>query len=274
MVLKGTFLLSTSKPLLSLVLYTANPNPIVFVLYCLSFSLALLHSQNEKRKKMFTAIVLLSILFIASLVYTVLNSRTKKPIVPWLKSLFTNPTSQDVASRKPAGAMETEEAKRTSGSGNTQKNKGELKGVFATFDKDRDGFITKKELRDSFKNIGMSMTEEEVEEMVERVDANKDGLIDLEEFYELVGAEAAEGEGGGGEAELKEAFGVFDGDGDGLITVEELRMVLGALGLKEGGRLESCREMIRKVDADGDGMVNFEEFKKMMKAVPGLSAIS
>ncbi|KAA8522992.1 hypothetical protein F0562_009415 [Nyssa sinensis] len=149
--------------------------------------------------------------------------------------------------------------------------KAELRSVFATFDKNNDGFITKKELRESVKNIGILMTEKEVSEMVEKVDCNGDGLIDLDEFCELFesmvnreedGGEEGEGEG---EGELKEAFDVFDGDKDGLITVEELRLVLSSLGLKEGKRMENCREMIKKADMDGDGMVNFDEFKKMMK---------
>ncbi|KAL0345276.1 UNVERIFIED_CONTAM: Calmodulin-like protein 2 [Sesamum radiatum] len=70
----------------------------------------------------------------------------------------------------------------------------------------------------------------------------------------------------GGDGDLKEAFDVFDGNKDGLITVEELGLVLSSLGFTEGKKLEDCKEMIRKVDMDGDGMVNFDEFKKMMRA--------
>ncbi|KAL0427131.1 UNVERIFIED_CONTAM: Calmodulin-like protein 2 [Sesamum latifolium] len=114
--------------------------------------------------------------------------------------------------------------------------------------------------------------------MVEKVDANGDGLIDFDEFCELFdsisggGDYDAEGRGeageraAGGDGDLKEAFDVFDGNKDGLITVEELGLVLSSLGFTEGKKLEDCKEMIRKVDMDGDGMVNFDEFKKMMRA--------
>ncbi|CAI0430662.1 unnamed protein product, partial [Linum tenue] len=67
--------------------------------------------------------------------------------------------------------------------------------------------------------------------------------------------------GGVGGDELRDAFEVFDRDRDGMITVEELGSVLSSLGLKEGKRMEACKEMIRRVDADGDGMVNFDEFR-------------
>lgn len=60
---------------------------------------------------------------------------------------------------------------------------------------------------------------------------------------------------------------MFDGNNDGLITKEELGLVLTSLGLKEGNYIEEdCKEMIKKVDVDGDGMVNFDEFKIMMKS--------
>ncbi|KAF2310600.1 hypothetical protein GH714_015249 [Hevea brasiliensis] len=108
------------------------------------------------------------------------------------------------------------------------------------------------------------MTEKEVEEMVAKVDSNGDGLIDYEEFCFLCedimgdGGQELEDDGGNGEAEgqgdLKEAFDVFDRDKDGLISVEELGLVLSSLGLKEGKRIEDCKEMIKKVDMDGDGM--------------------
>ncbi|CAI0542799.1 unnamed protein product [Linum tenue] len=145
-----------------------------------------------------------------------------------------------------------------------------MASVFATFDKNGDGFITKQELKESLKNIRISVTEAEAEEMVAKVDSNGDGLIDFEEFKILCRTMGGAGEGearagGFGGDELRDAFEVFDRDRDGLITVEELGSVLSSLGLKEGKRMEDCKEMIRKVDADGDGMVNFDEFRTMMR---------
>ncbi|WZZ11901.1 hypothetical protein YC2023_104990 [Brassica napus] len=66
---------------------------------------------------------------------------------------------------------------------------------------------------------------------------------------------------------MKEAFNVFDQNGDGFITVDELKTVLSSLGLKQGKTLEECRKMIIQVDVDGDGRVNYKEFRQMMKKV-------
>ncbi|KAL9224434.1 hypothetical protein vseg_000464 [Gypsophila vaccaria] len=149
----------------------------------------------------------------------------------------------------------------------------DLSRVFDTFDKDRDGYITRQELKESLNNIGISVLPKEVEDMVDTLDCNKDGLIDVNEFkklyYELMikGLEDDNDEVDV-EGELKEAFNVFDEDKNGLISVKELGMVLCSLGLKQGNKLEDdqCREMIKKVDVDGDGMVNFDEFKTMMSS--------
>ncbi|CAI0430613.1 unnamed protein product [Linum tenue] len=100
------------------------------------------------------------------------------------------------------------------------------------FDKNGDGFITKQELKESLKNIRISVTEAEVEEMVMKVDSNGDGLIDFEEF-KILYLEAEEikiDSGGVGGDELRDAFEVFDRDRDGMITVEELGSVLSSLG--------------------------------------------
>ncbi|KAI3920397.1 hypothetical protein MKX01_000736 [Papaver californicum] len=156
----------------------------------------------------------------------------------------------------------------------------ELERVFATFDKNGDGFITKQELGESLKNIGLFSDEIEVDSMVANLDVNGDGLIDIDEFCELydsimgkkkkrekLGEEEEEEDDDDDEEEvMKEAFDVFDGDKDGLISVEELGIVLKSLGLKQGMKVEECKEMIRKVDMDGDGMVSFDEFKLMMRS--------
>lgn len=138
----------------------------------------------------------------------------------------------------------------------------ELKRVFQMFDRNGDGRITKRELSDSLQNLGIHIPEKDLMAMIEKIDANGDGCVDMDEFgalYQSIMEEKDE------EEDMREAFNVFDQNGDGFITVEELRSVLASLGLKQGRTLEDCRQMIRKVDVDGDGMVNFKEFKQMMR---------
>jgi Ca2+-binding EF-hand superfamily protein len=212
------------------------------------------------------SLLLLSLLFLAGFLNLFFRFPTNKLFHAWFKHSTPTP---DTKSSSPVSPRKERSP--------SPHNKAELKRVFATFDKNGDGFITKEELRESLRNIRIFMTEKEAEEMVAKVDANGDGLIEFDEFcmlYEsMAGEEAGEGGGGGkeegggrgGEEELKEAFDVFDKDRDGLITVEELGVVLCALGMKEGKKAEDCKEMITKVDMDGDGMVNFDEFKRMMK---------
>ncbi|KAG0479120.1 hypothetical protein HPP92_013839 [Vanilla planifolia] len=65
--------------------------------------------------------------------------------------------------------------------------------------------------------------------------------------------------------ELEKAFAVFDEDGDGEISVEELRRVLKRLGFEEEFGLEDCRRMIGAYDVDGDGQIGFTEFKTMLE---------
>ena len=226
-------------------------------------------NKKTKRKQdrmMIITVLLLIVLFLAGLINIYFYLPSKK-LSAWLQSS---------ASKNPPTTFtpQVSHKQRSMSTSSPAYDKTELKGVFATFDKNGDGFITKQELRESFKNIRIFMTEKEVEEMVVKVDANGDGLVDFEEFCILCkaigvrdGDDEREGQVAGqdgGEGDLKEAFDVFDKDKDGLISVEELGLMLCSLGLKEGGRVEDCEEMIRKVDMDGDGMVNFDEFKKMM----------
>ncbi|KAH0994311.1 hypothetical protein GBA52_018175 [Prunus armeniaca] len=55
-------------------------------------------------------------------------------------------------------------------------------------------------------------------------------------------------------------------------------VVLCSLGLREGNKVEDCKEMVKKVDWDGDGLLDFDEFKRMMKGVTqknlGLGALA
>ncbi|CAO2182571.1 unnamed protein product [Urochloa humidicola] len=63
-------------------------------------------------------------------------------------------------------------------------------------------------------------------------------------------------------AEFKEAFSLFDKDGNGCITTEELGTVMRSLG--QNPTEAELQDMINEVDADGNGTIDFPEFLGLM----------
>ena len=79
------------------------------------------------------------------------------------------------------------------------------------------------------------------------------GTIDFPEFLTMMARKMKDTDS---EEEIKEAFRVFDKDGNGFISAAELRHVMTNLGEKLTD--EEVDEMIREADIDGDGQVNYE----------------
>jgi len=68
--------------------------------------------------------------------------------------------------------------------------------------------------------------------------------------------------------EYREAFKMFDEDGDGTITTKELGRVMETLGQKPTE--QELRDMINEVDSDGNGEIDFDEFLDLlMKKLDG-----
>ncbi|OVA09882.1 EF-hand domain [Macleaya cordata] len=63
-------------------------------------------------------------------------------------------------------------------------------------------------------------------------------------------------------AEFQEAFCLFDKDGDGCITIEELATVIRSLD--QNPTEEELQEMISEVDVNGNGTIEFVEFLNLM----------
>ena len=94
--------------------------------------------------------------------------------------------------------------------------------------------------------------------MITNVDINKhEGGIDFEEFIELLvnhGRNLTE--------DIAQSFKVFDIDGDGLITQDELSTTMNSLG--DPMNEQEVKAMIAEADLDGDGKINFKEFQILM----------
>uniref|UniRef100_UPI0005B2EBEF Chimera protein of Calmodulin, GPF-like protein EosFP, and Myosin light chain kinase n=1 Tax=Rattus norvegicus TaxID=10116 RepID=UPI0005B2EBEF len=143
----------------------------------------------------------------------------------------------------------------------TEEQIAEFKEAFSLFDKDGDGTITTKELGTVMRSLGQNPTEAELQDMINEVDADGDGTIDFPEFLTMMARKMKDTDS---EEEIREAFRVFDKDGNGYISAAELRHVMTNLGEKLTD--EEVDEMIREADIDGDGQVNYEEFVQMMTA--------
>ena len=65
---------------------------------------------------------------------------------------------------------------------------------------------------------GFNPTDEELEEMIKNVDLNKNGAVDFNEFITMMSNVMSRSED-----DVSHSFKVFDRDGDGLISSEELR---------------------------------------------------
>ena len=58
--------------------------------------------------------------------------------------------------------------------------------AFAVFDVDKDGFITKGELRQVMNRLGENLTDEQLDAMIREADLDGDGKINAEEFKKLM----------------------------------------------------------------------------------------
>ncbi|KAI8003119.1 putative calcium-binding protein CML44 [Camellia lanceoleosa] len=116
---------------------------------------------------------------------------------------------------------------------------------------------------------------DDLHRIFEKLDRNGDGLVSLDELQwllERIGVhtgldelrEDREGDNDDLESDLAKAFKVYDLNGDGYISCEELQSVLSRLGLWNAHCGKDCRRMINVYDTNSDGLLDFEEFKNMM----------
>jgi serine/threonine-protein phosphatase 2B regulatory subunit len=106
------------------------------------------------------------------------------------------------------------------------------------------------------------------ESVFQLFDANKSGQVDIREFLiSLVNFSDV-----GKDDKLKFAFMIFDEDGNGVITKQELTRILKAnhFAQTEAEVARKADTIMAQADKDGDGVVTFEEFIIVSKKYPNV----
>ena len=93
--------------------------------------------------------------------------------------------------------------------------------------------------------------------MFDRVDADGSGQIDYSEFV----VAAMSQQKLLSQKKLQMAFKMFDKDGGGTITIDEIQE---AINFDNSLTEEDLVKIAKEVDANGDGEISFEEFAGMM----------
>ncbi|CAF4003029.1 unnamed protein product [Rotaria sordida] len=131
----------------------------------------------------------------------------------------------------------------------------EFRHVFMLFDKNGDGTIDANEIGQVMRSLGLNPTNKEIADLIAEVDKNGNQHLDFQGFVTFMSKHWHERDQ---EAELREAFRLFDRDNSGYITINELKEVM--LNMGEKLNQEELEEMMREADVNKDGKLDYEEF--------------
>jgi len=137
-----------------------------------------------------------------------------------------------------------------------------LKTAFESFDTEGKGAIGVETIGNILRMMGVKVKEADLKEIVDEVDDDGSGMLEFEEFTELAAKFLIEEDEEELKNELKEAFRIYDKDGQGFITNEVLKEILREIDPK---LTETDLEgIIEEVDEDGSGTMDLDEFMEMM----------
>jgi len=150
----------------------------------------------------------------------------------------------------------------------------QVKAQFKKYDADGDGNITAEEMQNGMTEF-KDFTREQAKYAFELADTNEDGKIDISEFVSLMFPSAKEAianlrKAFKGPDDVAKKFKVWDSDGDGKISFEELKESAAKDSTKFLSE-EDVNAIFIVGDLNLDGEIDEEEFSKLM--IPSISDI-
>lgn len=137
----------------------------------------------------------------------------------------------------------------------------QLRDVFMMIDGNGDGYLTVNELKEGLSKAGLKDIPVDLLQIMQEVDSDGSGNIDYTEFLAATLDKRMYIQ----EDVCWSAFRVFDRNGDGKISMEELQQVLCAQDVEEVVGTKAIAELMLEVDGNGDGFIDFKEFMTMMR---------
>ncbi|XP_036215050.2 calcium-binding protein E63-1 isoform X2 [Bactrocera oleae] len=156
----------------------------------------------------------------------------------------------------------------------------DLRTAFDLLDRNRDGRVTANELQFMLKNLGINVRDEIIHDLIREASHSGNGLINEAEFLQWVGRiQALRDEQQQQQQQQEEnaskpeenddvtedliaAFRVFDRDGNGFITRDELQTAMEMIG--EPLSETQLTQLLAIADLDQDGRINYEEFTRLL----------
>ena len=165
-----------------------------------------------------------------------------------------------MSSRKTAGRRGTTKKRAQRATSNVfamfnQDQIQEFKEAFNMIDQNRDGFIDKEDLHDMLASLGKDPTDEYLEAMMNEAP----GAINFTMFLTLFGERL---QGTDPEDVIKNAFGCFDEENNGVLHEDRLRELLTTMGDRFTD--EEVDEMYREAPIK-NGMFDYLEFTRILK---------
>jgi len=140
-------------------------------------------------------------------------------------------------------------------SGLDEKKKARYQECFNYNDKKGKGTIESKDLGLVMRSLGLNPTEAELKDFTTEAGAT----LTFDQFLKYATKPLKTNPS---EEEMREAFKVFDKDGQGFLSAAELRHIMTNLG--ERLSKEELEEMIKEADTNKDGNINYASFVKLM----------